>query len=113
MENARKRFVALLALLGVALLHPFAASGGERPLARGEAAFLQNCGACHADGGNEVNPVKTLSRADLRRNNILTPDDIVRLMRNPGPGMLKFDPATLPDEDARAIAEYVLTTFNK
>ncbi|KAB0664434.1 c-type cytochrome [Oryzomonas japonica] len=113
MENTRGWFVAALVMVGAVLLPALSAHCGDTALARGEAAFLRNCVACHADGGNEVNPVKTLSRADLRRNNILTPDDIVRLMRNPGPGMLKFDPATLSDEDARAIAEYILGTFNK
>lgn len=113
MENTWGLFVAAFAMMGVVLLPPLFAHCGDKAFARGEPAFLKNCIACHADGGNEVNPVKTLSRADLKRNGILTPDDIVRLMRNPGPGMLKFDPATLSDEDARTIAEYILATFNK
>lgn len=80
-------------------------------LSRGEAAFLKNCIACHADGGNEINPEKTLSRKDRERFGIRTPEGIVRLMRNPGPGMLLFDEKTLSNEDARAIAEYIIATF--
>jgi len=38
-------------------------------------------------------------------------EDIVKTMRNPGPGMNKFDQTTIPDEDATAIAEYVLLTY--
>jgi cytochrome c6 len=33
-------------------------------------------------------------------------------MRNPGPGMTAFDEKTIPDTDAKEIAEYVLKTFN-
>jgi len=32
-------------------------------------------------------------------------------MRNPGPGMTKFDEKTIPEETAKAIAEYILETF--
>jgi cytochrome c6 len=34
-------------------------------------------------------------------------------MRNPGPGMTKFDKSMLPDKDAKKIAEYEIKTFNK
>jgi cytochrome c6 len=37
--------------------------------------------------------------------------DIVGNMRNPSPGMTKFDEKTVADADARAIAEYILRTF--
>jgi cytochrome c6 len=32
-------------------------------------------------------------------------------MRNPGPGMTKFDKKEISDKEAKAIAEYVLKTF--
>jgi cytochrome c6 len=32
-------------------------------------------------------------------------------MRAPEAGMTKFDKKTIPDKDAKAIAEYVLKTF--
>ena len=108
-----ERFVVAFAMMGVVVLPALSAHCSEGTLEKGKAAFQRNCIACHADGGNEVNPEKTFSKADLQRNNIHTPADIVRIMRNPGPGMLKFDAATLPDEDAHAIAEYILATFNK
>jgi cytochrome c6 len=47
----------------------------------------------------------------LKKNNITTPDDIVRIMRKPLSRMIRFDASTLSDKDARAIAEYVLKTF--
>jgi len=107
------RFVAALVAAGAVVLPALSAHCSEETLERGKAAFQQNCIACHADGGNEVNPEKTFSRADLQRNNVRTPADIVRILRNPGPGMLKFDAATLSDGDAHAIAAYILATFNK
>jgi cytochrome c6 len=36
---------------------------------------------------------------------------VVKTMRNPGPGMTAFDAKTISDQDAKAIAEYVLKTF--
>jgi cytochrome c6 len=106
-------FLVALAMMGAALLPALSAHCSEGSLEKGKTAFLHNCIACHADGGNEVNPEKTFSKADLERNNIHTTADIVRIMRNPGTGMLKFDAATISDEDAHAIAEYILATFNK
>jgi len=32
-------------------------------------------------------------------------------MRSPGPGMTKFDAKTIPDKEAKAIADYILRTF--
>lgn len=82
------------------------------PMAKnGEELFKQLCTVCHPDGGNTVNPKKTLHRQSLAKNNITKPEDIVKVMRNPGTGMNKFDDATLPEKDAMAIAEYVLNTF--
>jgi cytochrome c6 len=32
-------------------------------------------------------------------------------MRNPGPGMTTFDEKTIPDKQAKEIAEYILKSF--
>jgi len=77
----------------------------------GEELFKQQCASCHPDGGNTVNSKKTLDRKTMAANKITKPEDIVKIMRNPGTGMNKFDEATLPEKDAMAIAEYVLNTF--
>ena len=77
----------------------------------GEELFKQHCTMCHPDGGNIVNPKKTLHAKDLKASNIAKPEDIVKTMRNPGPGMTKFDANTIPDKDAMEIARYVLKTF--
>jgi cytochrome c6 len=78
----------------------------------GEQLYKQHCTVCHPDGGNTINPKKTLSaKAMAERSKITTPEDIVKVMRNPGPGMNKFDEATISDADAKKIGEYTLATF--
>src|SRR6266540_3980443 len=67
----------------------------------GEAMFKQNCAVCHPDGGNTINPKKTLHQKIREANGVKTADDIIMKMRNPGPGMNKFDEKTIPDKDAK------------
>lgn len=95
----------LLALAAVAAAPALAAA------ASGEELFKLHCAACHADGGNIINPKKTLKKADREANGVKGARDIITRMRQPGPGMTTFDVKTIPDKDARAIAEYVLKTF--
>jgi cytochrome c6 len=77
----------------------------------GEALFKQYCAACHPNGGNVSDPGKSLYASSLKRNHITTPEDVVRIMRNPRSRMIRLDAATLPERDAQTIAEYVLKTF--
>ena len=67
-----------------------------------------------------MNPQKTLHRKDRERNNIVTAEEIVRKMRNPGPspthpqewaGMKMFDQQQVSNDDARKIADYIINTF--
>lgn len=77
----------------------------------GAKEFKEHCAVCHPGGGNIVNPKKTLSKKDREANGIKTAKDLIKNMRNPGPGMNKFDEKTLPEKEAKAIAEYILKTF--
>ena len=77
----------------------------------GEQLFKQHCAMCHPDGGNIVNAQKTLHAKALKANNITKPEDIVKVMRKPGPGMTPFDAKTIPDKEAMEIARYILKTF--
>lgn len=77
----------------------------------GEQAFMKNCAVCHVKGGNIITSAKTLQRKDLNANGIKTPADIIKKMRNPGPGMTRFDEKAIPDKAAAEIAEYILKTF--
>lgn len=77
----------------------------------GAADFKKFCAVCHPDGGNIMNPKKTLHLKDRDSHNIKTKADIVKLMRKPGPGMSTFDSKTISDAAATEIAEYVINTF--
>ncbi len=106
--------LVFIAILAVSITSMAAFAFGEKATeSRGEKLFMANCKVCHPDGGNIVNPKKTLHKADREANNVKAAADIVHIMRNPGPGMTKFDEKTIPDKEAHAIASYILKTFNK
>ena len=77
----------------------------------GKEAFEANCGGCHLNGGNMLNPTKTLMKMSREANGVRTARDIVRKMRKPGPGMRAFTKEDIPDRTARAIADYIIATF--
>jgi cytochrome c6 len=99
----------LLALGVIATISVIASSATAENA--GEKKFKEQCAVCHPDGGNIINPNKTLHKKDREANKVKTAADIVKLMRNPGPGMNKFDEKTISDKDAKAIAAYILKTF--
>ena len=78
---------------------------------RGEKLFIKHCSKCHPDGGNVVTVTKSLNPKDREANNVKTEDDIIKLMRNPGPGMVKFGSKIISKKDAKAIAQYIMMTF--
>jgi cytochrome c6 len=77
----------------------------------GEHLFKLHCAICHPGGGNIINPQKPLRKERREAFGVKTAEDIIHLMRNPGPGMSVFDESTISNEDAKKIAEYVLKTF--
>lgn len=77
----------------------------------GKAKFDQHCAVCHPKGGNIIKADKPLGKKSMASRGIKTEKDVVNKMRNPGPGMNKFDAKTLPDNEATAIAKYILATF--
>jgi cytochrome c6 len=79
----------------------------------GEALFAQHCAGCHPNGGNTINPQKTLHGKSLEANNINTPGDIVSKMRNPGVSMPNFNRDVITDKDALKIAKYIRSAFEK
>jgi len=78
---------------------------------RGKKLFMTHCSKCHPDGGNVVTVTKSLNPKDREANNVKTEEDIIRLMRKPGPGMVKFGTKVISEKDAKAIAEYIMMTF--
>jgi cytochrome c6 len=77
----------------------------------GKKEFEKHCAVCHPNGGNIVNAQKPLSGKALKANGVKNVKDIIARMRNPGPGMTTFDEKTISDQEARAIAAYVLKAF--
>ncbi|MDA8413615.1 MAG: c-type cytochrome [Desulfobacteraceae bacterium] len=77
----------------------------------GKHEFAEHCAVCHPDGGNIVNAMKPLHKKELNANGVKSAKDIIAKMRNPGPGMTKFDEKTISNKEAKAIAEYILKTF--
>lgn len=78
---------------------------------KGATLFQQHCAVCHPNGGNIIKPAFTLHKKDLDAHGVKSANDIVGKMRNPGPGMTRFDAKTISDKDAKEIAEYILKTF--
>jgi cytochrome c6 len=104
--------VLLLALVGLLSLSITLACAAEKTKGKtGETLFKEHCAVCHPDGGNIINPQMTLQKKSLAEHGITKPKDIINKMRNPGPGMTKFDEKTVPDAEAKKIAKYILNTF--
>jgi len=108
----KKGLIAAVALLAIG---SFATAGladtkkGEK--IDGAKEFKEHCAVCHPNGGNIINPKKPLDKKSLAANKVKTAKDIINTMRNPGPGMTKFDAKTISDKEAKAIADYILKTF--
>jgi len=99
---------ALLSVIAVSLFVMTGFADDTRKETPGESAFNEYCMACHPGGNNIFNPAKTLHKNDLDAHNIKNPEDIVKIMRNPGPQMTQFGKDDIPDNVAKEIAEYVL-----
>jgi cytochrome c6 len=107
----KKVFIVLAVGAAVSLVVTAASIGVADTAQTGESLFKEHCAVCHPDGGNIVNPKKTLHKQNREANNVKTEADIIKVMRNPGPGMIKFDEKTIPDKQAKEIAEYILKSF--
>jgi Cytochrome c. len=85
--------------------------GAEKKEPKGAKLFREHCAVCHPEGGNIIKPALTLHKKDINAHGVKTANDIVGKMRNPGPGMTRFDTKSISDNDAKEIAEYTLNTF--
>jgi cytochrome c6 len=116
----RKIFMIAVLILSVCMLSTSLRAKDAPKDQTGESLFDKHCASCHPNGGNILNPKKSLYKKDLEANNILAAGDIVRKIRNPGPvpthpqewaGMTMFDEKKISNEDALKIADYILNTF--
>jgi cytochrome c6 len=109
---AMKKILIPLILTTVFCFFVTPGSAGEAGKEKtGKDLFQQHCAVCHPNGDNIVNPAFSLHKKDMAAHSVKTPVDIIGKMRNPGPGMTKFDKATIPDNDAKKIAAYILNAF--
>jgi len=83
----------------------------EKKESKGAKLFQERCAVCHPNGGNIIKPALTLHKKDMDAHGVKSANDIVGKMRNPGPGMTRFDAKTISDKDAKEIAEYIQKTF--
>jgi cytochrome c6 len=102
-----KKCITLAVTLSAICLSISAANGAEQA-ANGEELFKQHCNVCHPNGGNIINPKDTLRKGEREVNTV---DAIVGRMRHPEKRMPTFDSNFLPDNEAKAIAEYILKAF--
>jgi len=105
------KIVHLIAAVLLFLIPGVLAAAGSEDGKSGEGLFKEHCAVCHPDGGNIVNPNKTLHKKDREANRVMTAADIISKMRKPGEGMLQFDKNSISDRDAARIANYILDTF--
>lgn len=89
----------------------FSAQADMKGKLNAKVEFDKHCAVCHPGGGNIINKDKFIGKSALAKNGIKNWKAIVDKMRNPGPGMTKFEKKDISDKEARAIAEYVLKTF--
>jgi len=82
------------------------AAGASAAGSTGEAIFKAKCASCHPDGGNIINPKKTLK-------GLKDPKKIISQIRKGGGGMPVFDSKTISDADAKQLAAYIVKTFKK
>ena len=109
----RNGLASILFIMAIAVVGLSSMQSSEAAEKTGEQLFTEHCVVCHAEGGNIINPKKTLMKKDLLANNIKTADDVIKSIRKPGPGMTAFDVKTISDKEARKIADYIFKKFNK
>jgi cytochrome c6 len=86
-EAMKKMIVLLVSVLAMCCFGAVA-SAEKASNDAGATDFKEHCAICHPEGGN-----------------------IIKIMRNPGPGMTAFDQKTISDGEAKDIAKYILKTF--
>ncbi|NJM94953.1 MAG: c-type cytochrome [Acaryochloridaceae cyanobacterium CSU_5_19] len=99
MEKSSVRCFSSVAIVTFAL--------GRPVLADGAGVFNANCAACHANGGNVVNPAKTIKQKDLDANGKNTLAAVVAQVTN-GNGAMPAFGASLSSADIESVAQYVL-----
>ncbi len=97
-------FPIMLAVSAAILAFSAAASANE--------VFDKNCAACHKGGGNLMNPAKDLTKDNLAKNGVNTPDAVKAIISNGKAPMPAFK-ASLDEKQIESVAAYVLEQAEK
>ena len=97
-------FLCLTAVILVAGFTFVSMTQGQAAPASAEQLFKEQCAACHAGGGNVVNPKMPLKGGAL----LQTFASFLSQIRKPQPPMPTFAPAQISDEQARKLYDYIL-----
>lgn len=97
-------FLCLAAVILVAVFTIAGMQQGATAPASPEQLFKQQCAACHAGGGNVVNPKMPLKGGTLME----TFATFLAQIRKPQPPMPTFSPAQISDEQAKGLYDYIL-----
>jgi cytochrome c6 len=114
MKNFRwMRALVAVVVVSIALMSTFMA----RPALAGDTAtgakvFSANCAACHMNGGNAVNPAKTLKKEALAQYGKDTVEAIVAQVTNGKNAMPAFK-GRLSADQIESVAMYVLEKSDK
>ncbi len=102
--------VVLLALAAVTFFFSSPALAGDA--AAGAKVFSANCAACHAGGGNVVNPAKTLKKDALEKYSMNSLESIVTQVTKGKNAMPAFG-GRLNATQIEDVATYVLSQSEK
>ena len=97
----------LLSVMAVIITSLFTIAGmtqGTAAPASAEQLFKEQCSACHAGGGNVVNPKMPLKGGTL----LETFTTFLSQIRKPQPPMPTFSPSQISDGQARQLYDYIL-----
>lgn len=115
MKKTIQRMRTLLATIALSVLllgASLSSSALAADVETGAKVFAANCAACHAGGGNAINPSKTLKQADLTANGKDTIEAIVAQVTN-GKGAMPAFKGRLKEDQIQSVAMYVLEKASK
>ena len=100
----RTVFLCLMAAILVSVFTIVGMTRGAAGAASAVQLFKEQCAACHAGGGNVVNPKMPLKGGTL----LQTFASFLSQIRKPQPPMPTFAPAQISDEQAKGLYDYIL-----
>jgi cytochrome c6 len=95
---------ALIAVIIVGLFIMLGLTRATSQPKTGEQLFQQNCAACHANGGNVINPQKPLKDGPSLKSFAT----FLPWIRKPVQPMPAFPPSTISDRQAKELYDYIL-----